>query len=114
MESFILKQVLLKTKKGMTSTVTEVVVYQLKADKVSHYANISTMANNFLKQQKGFISRKVLQDHKDATIFMDIVEWETLADAQNAIQASEQEQTLLPFFEATDKIITLNHYALFK
>ncbi len=109
-KSFIHK----KSKINMDNKVTEVVIYQLKADKVMNYATIADNTNIFLKQQKGFISRKILQDHNDETQFMDIVEWETLADAENAMQKSQQEPSLFPFFEAMEKIITFSHYTFFK
>ncbi|MEQ1553056.1 MAG: hypothetical protein ABL929_02690 [Ferruginibacter sp.] len=103
-----------KLKIKMTNKVSEVVVYQLKADKVSVYSNIADTTNNFLKTQKGFISRKIMQDNKDSTIFIDIVEWETVEDAQSAMQASQQEKSLIPFFEATEKVITFSHYTFYK
>lgn len=103
-----------KTKINMTGKITEVVIYQIKADKVNSYDGIAENTNLFLKSQKGFISRKVMQDHKDKTIFIDIVEWETQADADTAMQKSQQERSLMPFFEATEKVITFSHYSFFK
>jgi heme-degrading monooxygenase HmoA len=103
-----------KSKINMDDKVTEVVIYQLKTDKVSDYSNIADNTNNFLKSQKGFINRKIMQDHKDTTVFMDIVEWESLTDAENAMQKAQQEPTLVPFFEATEKVISFSHYTFFK
>jgi heme-degrading monooxygenase HmoA len=103
-----------KNKINMQSKITEVVIYQIKADKVNAYESIAENTNLFLKAQKGFISRKIMQDHKDKTIFMDIVEWDTQADAEGAMQKSQQETSLLPFFEATEKVITFSHYSFFK
>lgn len=103
-----------KNKINMQSKITEVVIYQVKADKVNAYASIAENTNLFLKAQKGFISRKVMQDHKGKTIFMDIVEWETQANAETAMQKSQQATSLMPFFEATEKVITFSHYSLFK
>jgi hypothetical protein len=103
-----------KNKLSMQSKTTEVVIYQIKADKLDAYESIAENTNLFLKAQKGFISRKIMQDHKDKTIFMDIVEWETLADAEAAMQKSQQEISLMPFFEATEKVITFSHYSFFK
>lgn len=103
-----------KTKISMTSEITEVVIYQIKSDKVNAYKSIADNTNLFLKAQKGFVSRKIMQDHKDKTIFMDIVEWETKADAEIAIQKSQQEASLMPFFEATEKVISFSHYSFFK
>ena len=98
----------------MANTVTEMVIYQLKKDKVASYAPIADVTNTFLKNQKGFISRKIMQDHKDPSIFADVVEWQTLTDAEAAMEKSQQDPTLLPFFEATEKVISMGHYSFFK
>jgi heme-degrading monooxygenase HmoA len=103
-----------KTKINMQTNITEVVIYQIKAGKVSDCESIADNTNLFLKTQKGFISRKIMQDHKDKTIFMDIAEWETQADAEAAMQQSQQEASLVPFFEAIEKVITFSHYSFFK
>lgn len=103
-----------KTKIPMQSKITEVVIYQIKMDKVNAYETIAENVDLFLKSQKGFISRIIMQDHKDKTVFMDIVEWETIEDAENALQKSQQETALMPFFEATEKVITFSHYSFFR
>ena len=90
-------------------STTEVVFYQIKAEKVENYASISKIADEFLKTRQGFISRLVKQDHNDNSIFLDIVEWETLEDAQNAAEAFKKEASLMPFFDAFEKVISFNH-----
>jgi hypothetical protein len=94
-------------------TTTEVVLYQIKADKLANYSEISKIADKFLKTRSGFVSRTVKQDHKDETTFLDIVEWETLEDAEKASEAFQSEQTLLPFFDAFEKVINFNHFHTF-
>ena len=103
-----------KAKTNMTNKITEVVIYQIKADKVNAYEGIAENTNLFLKAPKGFISRKIMQDHNAKSIFMDIVEWETLADAETAMENTKQETLLMPFFEATDKVITFSYYSFFQ
>lgn len=94
--------------------VKEVVLYQLKADSVMEYKAIAETTNQFLQRQKGFIQRKILQDKKDPTLFVDIVEWETIEDAESAIQISQKEPSLRSFFEATEKVTSFSHYTEFK
>jgi len=94
-------------------TITEVVLYQIKAESVTGYPEISKLADKFLQLRNGFISRTVKQDHKDETLFLDIVEWQTLADAESASQAFKNEPTLVPFFEVFDKVISFNHFHSF-
>ena len=90
-------------------TTTEVVFYQIKADQLGAYSEISKLADAFLNTQKGFISRTVKQDHSDDALFMDIVEWQTLEDAQQASEAFKTEASLMPFFQAFEKVISFNH-----
>lgn len=103
-----------KSQTNMTNNITEVVIYKIKSDKISDYNDIAENTNRFLMTQKGFIGRKILQDHKDKSIFLDFVEWETLADAEATMEKSQQEVTLIPFFESTEKVITFSHYTFFK
>jgi len=103
-----------KKENTMENKITEVVIYQLKSDKVEGYETIANATNEFLNKQKGFISRKIMQDHKDKTIFMDIVEWKNISDAQSAMEVSQKEASLMPFFEATEKVVSFSHYNFFK
>ena len=57
------------------------------ADKVADYANISKVTDSFLNMRKGFLNRRLIQDSKDKSIFLDIIEWESLEDAEGAAQA---------------------------
>ena len=98
----------------MKNKITEVVIYKIKQDKVTEYANIAEDANTFLSKQKGFHSREILKEDKESNTFMDIVIWDTAEDAQNAMQASQQEPSLMPFFKATEKILSSSHYQHYK
>ncbi len=88
---------------------TEVVFYRIKADQVADFTITSSVADAFLQTRKGFLSRTVKQDHNDASLFLDIVEWQTLEDALSAAQASQKEPSLAPFFEAFEEVISFNH-----
>jgi hypothetical protein len=90
-------------------TISEVVLYQIKAEAVANYAEVSKLVDNFAQTQQGFISRVVKQDHSDPTVFMDIVEWQSIEDAQNASEAFKTEASLMPFFQVFDKVISFNH-----
>lgn len=103
-----------KTNQNMPNKITEVVVYQIKADKVADYTAIVALTNQFLSTQAGFISREVLQDHQESQNFVDIVQWNSLEAAQAAMQAAQQEASLKPFFEATEQVHSFHHYQAFK
>ena len=89
---------------------TEVVIYQIKQEKMGEFAKISPIVDSFAKKRKGFKSRSVKQDHQDPSLFLDIVEWETLEDAVEANEASQKDPTLVPFMEAIEKIVHFNHF----
>ena len=97
-----------------TDQVIEIVTYRVKADQVSTYAHLAEITNTFLHNQPGFIRRQTLQDHQEGALFTDIVTWRTLEDAQTATQASQQEASLVPFFEATEEVVTFGHYRPFQ
>lgn len=91
-------------------TITEVVFYQIKADRIANYVTISQIADSFLQERKGFLSRTVKQDSHDKSLFLDIVEWQTMDDALHAMEASQKEPALFPFFEAFKEVIRINHF----
>ena len=72
------------------------------------------MTDNFLKMRKGFISRRLTQDAKNNSIFLDIIEWETLEDAEEAAQAIQQDAGMMPLFTSTEKLISFGHYHNFR
>lgn len=89
--------------------ITEVVFYQIKADYLAQYPNISGLIDRFAAAQPGFISRVVRQDHQDEALFLDVVEWQTLEEAQAAAQAFRQDAALAPFSGAFERIISFHH-----
>ena len=97
----------------MKTTVTEIVIYKLKAEQVKGYKELSEIADTFAGVQEGFISREVFQDKKDSTVFVDMVEWQSLELAEKAMQMSQKDERMLPFFEATEEIISFSHYSSF-
>lgn len=94
----------------MTTNTTEVVIYQLKDDKVADYATLSKLTDKFLAMRKGFVRRTITQDSNNNAIFLDIIEWETLKDAQEAAQAIQQDASMAGLFASTEKLISFGHY----
>lgn len=105
----------IKSQKTMKTTqnITEVVMYQIKQGNLANYTTLCKNVDNELRNFPGFISRTVLQDHKDPSIFVDIVVWESLDDAQNAPKKAETLPTMQPFFAATERVISFQHYTTF-
>ena len=54
----------------------------------------------FLSLQKGFINRKLL---KNEDTWADLVLWETMEDAMNAVKAIEQSLSAKPYCEYIDE-----------
>jgi hypothetical protein len=98
----------------MTNKTTEVVIYQIKVDKVADYANISKVTDNFLSMRNGFLSRSLAQDSKDKSVFLDIIEWESLEDAESAAQAIQKDASMMALFSSTEKLISFGHYHNFR
>ncbi|MEL6190559.1 MAG: antibiotic biosynthesis monooxygenase [Bacteroidota bacterium] len=97
----------------MKTSVTEIIIYKLKAEQVKGYKELSKVADAFAGAQEGFISREVFQDKKDSTVFVDVVEWQSLESAEKAMQMSQKDERMLPFFEVTEEIISFSHYSSF-
>ena len=80
------------------SNVYELVFYKLKKGVTEEkFLAISDEINaNFLALQKGYINRKLIK-RKDT--WADLVLWETMEDAKNALKAGGQNPAFKPFFE---------------
>lgn len=104
-----------KSKKIMNNkqNITEVVIYQIKQSNLADYAKICNDVTKELESFQGFISRTVLQDHKDPSIFVDVVVWASLEVAQNAPKKAETLPAMQPFFAATERVISFQHYTTF-
>jgi len=93
--------------------ITEVAMYQIKQSNLADYAKICNDVTKELENFQGFISRTVLQDHKDPSIFVDVVVWASLEVAQNAPKKAETLPAMQPFFAATERVISFQHYTTF-
>jgi heme-degrading monooxygenase HmoA len=93
--------------------ITEVAMYQIKQSNLADYAKICNDVTKELENFQGFISRTVLQDHKDPSIFVDVVVWASLEIAQNAPKKAETLPAMQPFFAATERVISFQHYTTF-
>jgi len=94
----------------MKNNTTEVVIYQIKQDKLADYPSLSKMIDKFLRDRAGFISRRVTQDSHDNTIFLNIIEWSSLQQAHEAAEAIQKDPTMTSLFSSTEKLISFGHY----
>ena len=110
-----------KTKSIMSKNVTEVVIYQIKAEKRKDFSAILEKVRANVSQAPGFVSYKTLSWMREPNefissenTFIDIVEWKTLDDATNAMKAAEQNPAFGEFFYSIEKITMMGHFDFYK
>ena len=110
-----------KTKSIMSKNVTEVVIYQIKAEKIKDFPAILEVVRTNLSKVPGFVSYKTLRWTKEPNefiasenTFIDIVEWKTLEDAANAMKAGEQNPVFGEFLGSIEKITIMGHFDFYK
>lgn len=94
---------------SQSDSIMEVAVYKIKKDQIQNSAEFTKTVDVFLQTRKGFISIQRLQDVNDPSIFTDLVQWKTKEDAELSAKASETVASLVPFFEAIEKMIHFGH-----
>ncbi len=94
--------------------VTEFAVYQIKKEKLNQLAEYKIAVDTFLTTQKGFISKQYFQDQRDPSVLVDVIQWNSLEEAEMAGAAAEKNEALVPFFEATEKVIYFGHHRIIK
>jgi hypothetical protein len=86
---------------NMTKPVVEIVTFKLaKGVTVDQFLAAASVTNTYLKSRKGFISRKLIEGKNGG--YTDIAIWNSLEDAQGAMNASMTEQSISPFIMAID------------
>ncbi|NCN10702.1 MAG: hypothetical protein GW938_12750 [Leptospira sp.] len=89
--------------------ITEVAIYKIKSDQIPNTQKFIRIVDEFLAKRKGFLSINRMQDIDDPSVYIDIVNWQSKEDAESAAKAAESETSMLPFFEATEKVIYFGH-----
>jgi hypothetical protein len=92
-----------------SSTILETVVYRIKSDLPPPP---NARINEILAQFPGFLSRETYPSTSDPQLRIDYVKWESLAQAQAAMQAAQTMPALAPFFGALEEVVFLDHFLL--
>lgn len=81
----------------------EIVIYKVNpGTTVSEFMKVSAdMEEGFARKQKGFLSRTFARNGNDEWI--DVIRWETMADAENASKAAMQSPVCAPMFGMIDE-----------
>ena len=110
-----------KNKSIMSKNVTEVVIYQIKAEKIKDFPTILERVRANVSNAPGFVSYKTLRWTKEPNefiasenTFIDIVEWKTLDDAAKAMKEAEQNPAFGEFFGSIEKITVMGHFDFYK
>jgi hypothetical protein len=90
--------------------VKEVVVYTVHEHALGGLAAASAAMDAFLATRAGYIRRAVHADAKVPNRFMDIVEWNSLEEAEQAAQAVETEESVAAFMQAIASIDFMSHF----
>ena len=91
--------------------VKEVVVYVVHETALGGVAEASAAMDAFLATQAGFVRRTRHADAKVPLQFMDIVEWESLEEAERAAQAVEKEESVAAFMQAIASVVMMSHFS---
>jgi hypothetical protein len=91
--------------------IKEVVVYTVHESALADLAAASAAMDSFLATYAGFVRRTVHADVKTPNRFMDIVEWLSLEEAEQAAQAVEKEPSVVAFMQAIASIDMMSHFA---
>jgi len=90
--------------------VKEVVVYTVHEGAMGGLAEASAAMAAFLATRAGFVRRTVHTDAKVPNRFMDVVEWNSLEEAEQAAQAAETEESVANFMQAIASIEMMSHF----
>jgi hypothetical protein len=93
------------------SPVKEMVVYVVHESALGGLAEASAAMDAYLATRAGFVRRTVHPDAKVPNRFMDIVEWGSLEEAEQAAQAAETEESVSAFMQAILSIDFTGHFA---
>lgn len=91
--------------------IKEVVVYVVHESAVPGFISVSVAMDAFLATHAGFVRRTVHADLKTPNRFMDIVEWNSVEEAEKAARAVEKEPSVAAFMEAIASIVVMSHFA---
>jgi len=94
------------------ATVKEVVVYLVHESSLAHLAETSAAMDVFLATRAGFVRRVVHRDAKVPNRYMDIVEWNSLEEAELAAQAVEKEESVAIFMQSIASVDLMSHFTV--
>lgn len=97
-----------------SKTIKEIVVYRIKPDQVSNFVEnglkeLQTCVSGF----NGVLSYNTLRSAKDHLIFVDLVEWDSLSNAEKASKQMESKMKNgeLPLMVASfEKVEFFDHF----
>lgn len=94
--------------------VVELVVYKIKPECVEKYSTeIIDFFRKTVMSLKGFISYEFFQNCKNENLFMDIVYWDTLENAENAaktVKEIQKGEDFMDYINAFNGVEIFSHF----
>jgi hypothetical protein len=90
--------------------VKEVVVYIVNESALAGFTEASAAMDTFLATRPGFKGRVALPDATIARRYIDLVDWASLEEAQQAMQAAEKEESVVAFMQSIETIEMASHF----
>ena len=96
------------------SCILELVVYKIKPEATEKYkTDTIDFFRKLIKAFDGFISYEFFQSYRDNEIFMDLVSWNTIENAELAAKKVKEIQKGIEFkdyIESFEKVEVFNHF----
>lgn len=95
---------------GARQLMLEIVVFRVKD--AASAEPLRAGAHARMAGYPGFVRALRLVSVDDPTLFADVVQWNSLADARAAMSRAEEDPVVVPFFGALGPIVSFGHYPL--
>ncbi len=109
----ILISIIMTTAIATQTTVYELVVYKIKSEYADNYNEVLETAREHVRNFSGMLEYQTFRSADNELIFMDLVKWRSLEEAQDASRKVEKMKELAPFMAAFEEIKFMDHFELF-
>ena len=94
----------------MNSYVLEMVRYQIKSESATTFKDLIGLARTEVMNAPGFVKFQTFNSVKDPLIYVDLVYWNSLEEAQSAAEQIMKLTSLKPWMDAFEKIEFMDHF----
>lgn len=98
----------------MEKKIMDIVIFKLKENETGSKSLLIGKWDTFLEQNPGFISRRLLQSANEADKVIDIIEWRSAEDANNAFEQMKSNPDFAKINSIIDSIVLTERCAPFQ